>query len=716
MATESNWKSEGFLVLLLASQIVVYFVVYGNIPFLRATVCFLYLLFIPGIVILKLLSLKNLDTVEKALFSVGLSIVFLMFVGLIVDVIGRLVFVAPLSLNILLVSINTATLLIALIVAKRGDANLPHLPELTQWLFPILLCISFFVLGSIGILMVNISGNSSLLLFLIIAISVAVPLVLVSEKYFPSRWYPLILFAIAICVLFFINNYTALITRYVTGRADQPLEFHIFRLTELTGFWNPTATFSYALTPIPFPEYYSMLSLTILPTIFSSITGLDSSLLFKLFYPFVVSFLVLGSYKLYQTQTGNKEALVATFFLIIVSTGVGWGPSRQEIAALFYVLLFLLLFKKNISTLKRNMLFIIFSVGLVLSHYSLSYLFMLTLPVAYFLMVLIDKRSNAKGMFSNNRKKIPLILVLFFVSITFSWYIFVDSSASFVVLVDTANTVVSNLNKFFNMSSRGSALQGLGLIQTPNIFHSLSVAFFLASEFLLFVGFLALIKKRKKTLSFSIEYEVIAAVNMLIIGINILLPNIADTFVMARFYQTTIIILAPLAVLGGKTLVELIPKPNIRKISLFLIFVVLIPLFLFQTGFVYEVAQVPGPSLPLSMYRWSNFELYSFIVNDQQVTGAQWLAKYTNTTNIFVYSDEVSRDNVLWAYGMLEKGRVEILSNTTRLTSNDYAYLSNINLINNGEIFNSTNLTPILQNQNIIFSNGQCEIYKASSP
>lgn len=717
MTTHEDWKSKGFLFLLLASQIVVYFVVYGNIPFARATICFLYLMFIPGIVILKLLSLKNLDNVEKVLFSVGLSIAFLMFVGLIVNEIGRLVSTTPLSLNFLLVSINTATLLIALIVTKRGGANLPHLPELTQWLFPILLCISFFVLGSIGILIMNISGNSFLLLVLIIAISAAVPLVLVSEKIFPSRWYPLILFCIGICALYFLSAGTELITKYMIGNGDQWLEFYTFKLTAIKGFWNPTATFS-SYTPIPFPEYYSMISLTILPTIFSLITGLDSSLLFKLLYPFVVSFLVLGAYKLYKTQIGNKEAFIAVFFLIIVSVGQGWGPSRQQIAELFYVLLFLLLFMKNISPFKRNVLFIVFSVGLVFSHYSLAYLFMMTLVVAYFILVLIDYKSlGSKRMFSNKSQKITASLVLICMSITFFWYIFVDSSAGLTIILQTVQTVTSELNQFFNIGSRGTALSGLGLAQAPNIFHSLGTAFFIGSEFLLAVGFVAIILNRKKAYSFSKEYKVIAAVNMLIIALNILLPGLANTLLMQRFYQTTLIILAPLAVLGGKALIELIPKPNFRKIyPLFLVFVIFIPLFLFQSGFVYEVAKVPGPSASLSMYRWSNLELYNYIVNDQEVNGAQWLAKYTNTTNIFVYSDAISRTNVLIAYGMMEIGRVDILSNTTTLTSDDYVYLANIDLINNGEIFNGTNITLILQNQNVIYSNGQCEICEGSAP
>ena len=61
---------------------------------------------------------------------------------------------------------------------------------------------------------------------------------------------------------------------------------------------------------------------------------------------------------------------------------------------------------------------------------------------------------------------------------------------------------------------------------------------------------------------------------------------------------------------------------------------------------------------------------------------------------------------------MIERGRVYMLSNTTRLTINNIVYLANVNLINEGYIFKTGEILPILENQNKLYSNGECEIYK----
>lgn len=709
-----SFKSIRFTMLLLILQITVYFVIYADVPIARMIVCFLYLTFVPGMVILKLLALENLDITEKVLFSVGLSIAFLMSIGIMINSIAGLAVSSPLSLNFLILSINSIILLVGFVGSRHDDASFVSLPKLRnpRLLFLILLFVSLFLLGSIGIVFVNSWGNSFLLL-LILTISIIVSMISISEKTIPSEFYPLILLAICICVLFFVSNDTSLITKYITGRGDQWIEYYAFRLTEIGHYWNPAFTSS-PYTPDLFPTY-SMMSVTILPLVFSTITGLDSSSIFKFLYPAVVSFLALGAYKLYKTQTDSKVAFLGTFFLITVSVGKGWGSDKQLIAQLFYVSLFLLFFKKDLSHSQRYVLFAIFGGGLVLSHYALSYIFLLTAVFAFLVLALMEY--SRTGRFSIYQIRIPLALVMIFSTTVFSWYIYVNSSAAFDLLGNEARTIASNLGQFFNPASRGTALVGLGIVETPTIFNIISSAFFILTEILLCIGFAKLIRGKDKTWKFSTEYKVIATLNMVIIAINVLLPKIADTLLMSRFYQTTLIILAPLAVLGGKTIIELIPRFNLRKLyAPLLVLMVFIPLFLFQTGFVYEVTKTQSYSVLLSMNRLDDLYLYSYIVDAQEVAGAQWIPKHANTNTIFIYSDPDSQHSVLTAYGMIEKGRVYYLSNTTRPTSNELVYLANVNLINKGYIFNATEISPILENQNRLYTNGECEIYEGCTP
>jgi hypothetical protein len=152
---------------------------------------------------------------------------------------------------------------------------------------------------------------------------------------------------------------------------------------------------------------------------------------------------------------------------------------------------------------------------------------------------------------------------------------------------------------------------------------------------------------------------------------------------------------------------------NSRRLRVsILAIIIFVPLFLFQTGFVYEIAKVQNYSLALSMYRWDNITLYSYIVDNQEVASAQWLAKNSNTASISIYSDDVSKFSVLTSYGMMERGRVHFLSNSTILASDEFIYLASVNLISEGYIFNATEIGPIIEGQNKIYSNGESEICK----
>ena len=208
-----------------------------------------------------------------------------MIIGIFINEIGRLVFANPFSLNLILLSINIVILVVSLLTIRHQRPSSLQLPRLkpSEKLITVLLIISFFSLGYYGTVTVIVSGNSSLLLLLIIACSIAVSSIFLSRK-ISTKLYPLILLIVSLCMIFFASG--TLITKYISGTGDGPIEFYAFRLTERKGYWDPTVTSSpYAWNLFP---TYSMLSVTILPMIFSVITGADGSLVFNLIYPFVI--------------------------------------------------------------------------------------------------------------------------------------------------------------------------------------------------------------------------------------------------------------------------------------------------------------------------------------------------------------------------------------------------------------------------------------------
>lgn len=695
------------LVLLISMYIVNLF----NISYLSSAIGFLLFIFVPGFFLQKILRLGNGDYAKVTLFSVGLSIALDMLIGLAVNALSPLIGTSLASVPLVL---NITTLILSLfaggISLSIGNISLSY---------PILFSFLLIPLGFAGALQEEISGSSYLLFLLIGVISILVILATFFKRYFHTREYWLLLFLISFSLLFFISSDTALRTNFILGNGDQNLEYYTFRSTEMISYWNPARrpVYTWGSWISPITLFYSMISITILPTVAHAMLGLDETWTFKILYPLVMSFVAIGLYKLYNTLMSERKAFLATFFFMAVSVGIGWGPARQNIAQLFYVLLFLLIFDKTIDPWKRNLIFAIFGFSLVISHYSLSDIFL-------FLVVFTWLGSHVVNYIKSKplsyRPNFTLDKVIIYSTFILFWDVFVSWSAILESVAVSMELIISHIGNFFSIESRGTALQGLGLTASPTIFHQVSKYVFILTEFLLFLGFLYLFGKRRNHTDekFGFEYTIISALNLAIIFMAILIPSLADTFLMSRFYQTTLIVLAPLMILGIEMVCDHIPRMRKQETaSLGLSLIVLLSLFFFQSGFVYGVTKDENDYLWLSSSRWSNQQLYNHIETDQDVFGAYWLSGFSNVTSISVYADLRSSSSVLPAYGVIPLQNMLELSNQTRILPDAFIYLSRQNIVDGTmvklrEVWNTSQILSMLNDQNRVYSNGGSEIFK----
>jgi len=706
-------RQNKFIISILILQSVMYYVIYAEVLLARIILGLIYLLFVPGILILKLLAIKSFDLSDKVVFSLGLSLAFLMFAGLLTNSFKELTRSNPFVIYLLISAINTILLLYLFTHGANYSSNTAHKIKIdstfSRNLISILLCICPLVLGSYGIFVVNCSGNNFFILLLIIIISIIISLVFVCEEIVSPNYYPFLLLVVFACFLLFMSGGYSFVTPYIIGLGDQWTELHAFQLTK--NFWNP----KFQVLDIEVDSTYSMVSVTVLPSIFSRITGLEDSILFKLLYPVVVSFVAICAYKLYQTQVHNdRKAFLATFFLITISAAKGVGSSKQEIAQLFYSLIFLVLFRKDIPYLKKIILTTIFSSALVISHYGLSYIFLFIMVSSLSILTLLEYLK--RGEIVTFQIRLPFYLTLFFSVTAFSWYIFVCGSAVFNKSFESLSYVMSNLNQFFNLESRGTALQGLGFVETPTIFHRISAALFILTEILLSLGFIkSLILKSS---IFDVRYKVFATLNFTLLALNLLLPGLADTFLMDRFYQNSLIILAPLAVVGGEWVLELVLKRRFqRRYTIVLALLIFIPLYVFQTELIFELTHSRCWAIPLVKYRTSQEELYRNFgcIDSYYYFGTKFL-DFTFIVYTTVYSDSLARYCELRAYTTIYPGNVKTLSNVTQMNAGDFVYLNPSNtigkkVVGDGGIWNVTDL-KFLFDLNKIYSNGGSEIYK----
>ena len=83
----NDWEIKEFLWVVVPIQLAM-LVVVGldtlglRLPYIQQFLGFIYLTFIPGIILLRILRLHGIDAIKTLLFTVGLSIAFLMLFGL----------------------------------------------------------------------------------------------------------------------------------------------------------------------------------------------------------------------------------------------------------------------------------------------------------------------------------------------------------------------------------------------------------------------------------------------------------------------------------------------------------------------------------------------------------------------------------------------------------------------------------------------------------
>ena len=663
----------------------------------------------PGFISLKLLKYRTNDREETLLLSIGLSTAFLMFLGLIINESYPLAGVLrPFDLTILMMTLNIITILsVLLIYFKENETiKLPNFGFSKKSLvfFILLLFTSFF--GLFGVIEANVTKGNSFLLLTIFIISILFSFAVIFKKKFSSGYYFAILLSITISLLGFVNS--SLMTNYIVG-SDTNDEFYAFRLLQIKSRWDLNGIPEYNFEIL---KSHSMASMTFLPLIYSQIMNLDGTWVYKILYPIFAVFSILALYKFFRIRTKKETAFLAVFYFITVCIGVGWGSDKQLIAQLFYVLLFYIIFKKEIPSLQRKMLFIIFSAALVISHYTLAYIFLLLITFIW-----------ASGfLLKIPYKRISLSHVIIFFTLTFSWNIYVARSASFFDFVRSLNQVYDKtLTSFFEPEARGTTvLQGLGISEeTLTIMRQISRYIFLLTEFFVAVSVLKSTLKfiTNKKSKLDLEYFMLKILNFALILINILLPGMAATFLMVRFYQTALLVLAPSCIFGGKEIFRYILKLRNKNLETFLMLIVLTSLFLFQTDFVYYFTGEHMTKVALGMSRISDVQLYTYMTNEPEVFGVYWFSEYTNTNNSLVYADGGHGRRIFTSYGLIPWGseRIRMISNTSmEIDDKSFIYLRGINIldgliqdINPSISWNISAISPVIEEQNKIYSNGK---------
>ena len=345
-------EKKTFLKFILAVQFTILFIIgldaIGlDIPILRQLIGFIYLSFVPGILILRILKIHDFDIVNTLLFTVGLSITFLMLCGLFINVFYPIIGISnPLS-SLSLTATTCVFILISSIIIYYRDEDIietninPKHFFKPSILLPIIILLP--ALSVFGTYSMNYSDNNSFILLLIAIISIIIILSVLSKKCLLKDHYPFAILMISVSLLYMIS----LINPYIMGW-DIHIEYHFADLAYDASFWNSS---------IP-DNVNAMLSIVILPIFYSNFLNLPIDQIFKTIYPLFFSLVPLGLYELYRKETGEIIAFISVCFFMSSIVFFGEMPQlcRQQIAELFLVLLLILIFnrKRDIDPEKKR--------------------------------------------------------------------------------------------------------------------------------------------------------------------------------------------------------------------------------------------------------------------------------------------------------------------------------------------------------------------------
>lgn len=714
----NDWGMKKFLKIVLSLQLALWGIIALDalgihIPIIRPLIGFIYLTFIPGVIILRILKLHRIGIIETILYEVGLSVASMMAIGAFINTAYPVFGISnPISTTSLVFTVSAMILLLCFLCYMRDkdfcDSSFISIKNVFSPSVLFYFLIPFIAV--FGTYMINFYRIHIVIVLLIFLISI-IFILTIFDLFIPNDMYPFAVFLISISLLY----QNSLISMHIWGWDIQG-ELCIANLVKLNSIWDPSM--NYAMN--------GMLSVVMLAPIYSIFSDISLTWVFKIFYPILFSFVPFGLYRIFQKQSNEKIAFLSCFFFMSLNTFYYEMLilSRQQIAELFLVLLTLLMIDKDIGRMNRSILFIIFGFSLAVSHYGLSYIYMFCLVAMWLILAISDTsqvqkvlnyflqfigKSSRGGSIIEDRT-IGASFILMFITFSLTWYIYVSGSSAFEAIANIGNNIADHLSKDF---LNPDAAQGLKLVtakSAPGFLHTINKFInYLNQFFILFGGLIILTKYRQR--GFERENLAFIMINIGLCLAGLYVPFMASSLNMSRLYQITLIYLAPICLIGGIALLEIACKV-IKKswtdknmaISVRLLSIYFAAFFLFQSGVVWDVTEVSPAQISFN----STFDFPRF--NDKEVTSAEWLIDKRG--NKFTFAD---------GYRSLLLSSIDLYHLTSSFDKSSHIYLGTFNIMSKTvkkSSFEQGTLnyfdvpySSIIKDRDLVYANGGALVY-----
>lgn len=715
-----------FVTLILSIIISANLSIFLDIPYFRQILPFILLTFVPGLLMIQILKLNHINIVEKIALSVGLSLILVTFTGMVTNYI--FFSLKPLDLSNILIIFNillVILLFLGYLINRAPPINISGVkfPKHNSYEKVVLIvAVLLPTLSMLGTFLVKMNGNYVLLYLMIFLIPTLVIFMSITNRNFKEKYYLISIFSISFSL---ILAYT-LISNYIYG-TDSHTEFYFYKTIVDSGKWHLNV-----FTTIHQKPLSSCLIISIFPAVYQIISRFpDPTLLFKLIFVLPLSLIPLIVYQISKTYN-NKEIysfLAAIFVISAISFYSQTEAYRTYIAVLFFALAIMVFLSPNLNNMVKKLLFIIFTIGIIVSHYSSGYVFFFIMLSSVIIIQCIKFIIKIKKLNTSNETNSSLfnktefisvgLLILSFV-IMFVWYSQITGTA-FDSGINYLVKTLGRLNDFFIMESRdptiyqamGSTLSNAPLIRYINFFTSWASIGFIAvgilTALISMLNFKMLKRKLKLNSSsmINLDFLGLSISSFVIMVAAVILPFVLVFYSLPRLYYFLIVILSIFFILGGKIIAKnlKVKKPYI------LILVILIPILLSNIGITPQFFGAPNSILLNPSDNINN----TYYVYDSEAYGAAWIGNYRDLNNKF-YTDSRAAARIV-SIGLIPRENIIEIS---KYGYSGYTYLSYYNIKQGelyfwkyttiGDTYDIKEYSDIFDQKNRVYDSGNSEI------
>jgi uncharacterized membrane protein len=498
---------------------------------LRPVAAFVYLLFVPGLLLARLLRVYEEDPLAQLVTAVGLSLIYDMLLGLTLSGIPPAVIERPLDAIVFLPTSLIITAILSLLVRREQSLLAPF----GQFARPYFLAWALLPLAAVSVALHVLSGGAIFWMVILLAVISATPLLLLLRR--PTA-------AEGVTALFSIGLALAFHKYFVTPEFpgwDPRLEQFFASLVLDAGRWSPQS-----------PHIYqTMLSITVLPAAAAEATGLGLESTFKILFGVILGFLPAAIFLSLRNLFSARWAFIGAFLYLghyvfpLVMASVG----KQTLATLLLVLLILTVTNDERGSMRVRVLQLILALAVVFSHYSTVPALVIGFGTSLVLTQLVKRRVPLPSNQIGTLPSLGLLLAVFI--FTYIWFTWTSDGNLFTEFVAAGQRIAEAIRDelFLNRQVIGVSSGRFipdGISYVMILFANWAVV--LAS----LLGFALCLFGILQRDRFRAYLAVLGGGGVVLGALFAIIPQTTESLVISRTFMMTLLWLLPLSIFGMK--------------------------------------------------------------------------------------------------------------------------------------------------------------------